>query len=87
MQSKISDGDSSASSCALHIPDSFGQPQEKDTEDLNKKVSFLQNYEFFANVPSKTLFRIALAMEKTEFTYGDYIQRKGEVPRGMILIS
>ena len=56
-------------------------------EQLNQKIQFLMKYDFFSCCPAKVLMPIALNMQQVNFAYGDYLQREGEIPRGLFLIK
>ena len=63
------------------------QPNDPVTDELNKRLNFLQSFEIFRDLKNKVLVPVALNMGVVSFRYGEFLTREGEVPRGMYLIK
>lgn len=60
----------------------------KDEDAIGKKIDFLKaSCEFFRGVDSKLLMPVAVSMQQVNFQFGDFIQKEGELPKGIYLIK
>ena len=81
------DSDSSFESQASF--DLTPQPKAQETEELHKRIAFLQSFDFFRNpgLTAAVLLPVAMNMTLLKFRYGEFVQRAGTVPDGMFLIK
>ena len=66
--------------------DQTNKLKEHEADDLNKRLTFLQQVDFFSILTPKQLMPIAVNMNMIKYKYGEYLVRAGEVPNGMLMI-
>lgn len=54
--------------------------------EINQRTKILQQITHFKDVDPRFLTRIAASIEKRTFHFGEYLVKRGEVPKGMFLI-
>jgi len=57
------------------------------TTKLRDDIIFLQSLDYFCDLKDADLFPLINNMEKLSYTYGEYILREGDVPKGMYIIK
>lgn len=58
------------------------------SNELGHKIDFLrETFDAFKKIPDIKLMPIALNMQQVNFGFGDYLQKEGEVPKGLYLIK
>ena len=53
---------------------------------LKDDIEFFKNIDYFCELGSSDIFPLISNMKRLKFSYGDYILREGEIPKGMYII-
>lgn len=61
--------------------------EEETTDILNQKIAFLQSIPLFQEIDAQYLMPVACNIQIKTFSFGEYIVREGEIPKGLYLIK
>jgi hypothetical protein len=61
--------------------------EENQEDELNSKIAFLQSVPLFEDIESSHLMPIACNMIPKSFSFGEFILKEGEIPKGLYLIK
>lgn len=60
---------------------------QDDKDELNQKIALLQSIPLFEEIDAQLLMPIACNMMPYEFSFGEYIIKEGELPKGLYIIK
>ena len=57
------------------------------TDELNSKIAFLQSIPLFEDIEAATLMPLACNLLSKIYSFGEYILKEGEIPKGLYIIK
>ena len=61
--------------------------ENKQEDQIVKNIQFLQSLDIFQGISHEMLVSVTCNMQTKRFSFGEYIIRRGEIPKGLIVIT